>query len=127
MQAARALARVTFLSAPALIGLLYCTRVLPRLTSAPTGVARLWLAPDRRRRTGGGGRRGHGTRGRGQSALARALLGLYSLKSGRVLLDGRPLGDIPVAERATRIGYLPQEPWLFSGTIRDSILLGSAT
>jgi ATP-binding cassette subfamily B multidrug efflux pump len=65
--------------------------------------------------------------GSGKSALARALLGLYPLDSGRVLLDGRPLEDIPVAEHAARTGYLAQDPFLFSGTIRDNILLGSVT
>jgi ABC-type multidrug transport system fused ATPase/permease subunit len=63
--------------------------------------------------------------GSGKSALARALLGLYPLEAGQVLLDGRSLGDIPGAERAARIGYLPQDPYLFSGTVRDNILLGS--
>jgi ATP-binding cassette subfamily B multidrug efflux pump len=65
--------------------------------------------------------------GSGKSALARALVGLYPLESGQVLLDGRLLKDIPVAERAVRIGYLPQDPYLFSGTVRDNILLGTAT
>jgi ATP-binding cassette subfamily B multidrug efflux pump len=65
--------------------------------------------------------------GSGKSALARTLLGLYPLVSGQVLLDGRPLEDIPVAERAARIGYLPQDPYLFSGTVRENILLGSTT
>jgi ATP-binding cassette, subfamily B, multidrug efflux pump len=65
--------------------------------------------------------------GSGKSALARVLLGLYPLESGQVLLDGRPLEDIPVAERAARIGYLPQDPYLFSGTVRENILLGSET
>ncbi len=65
--------------------------------------------------------------GAGKSALARALLGLYPLEAGQVLLDGRPLEDIPVAERAVRTGYLPQDPYLFSGTVRDNIVLGSAT
>jgi ABC-type multidrug transport system fused ATPase/permease subunit len=64
--------------------------------------------------------------GSGKSALARALLGLYPLESGQVLLDGRPLEGIPVAERAARIGYLPQDPYLFSGTVRENIVLGSA-
>jgi ABC-type multidrug transport system fused ATPase/permease subunit len=64
--------------------------------------------------------------GAGKSALARALLGLYPLEAGQVLLDGRPLEDMPVAERAARTGYLPQDPYLFSGTIRDNILLGAA-
>jgi ABC-type multidrug transport system fused ATPase/permease subunit len=68
-----------------------------------------------------------GSVGAGKSALARALLGLYPLESGQVLLDGRPLEDFPVAERAARTGYLPQDPCLFSGTVRDNIVLGSAT
>jgi len=65
--------------------------------------------------------------GSGKSALARALLGLYPLDSGQVLVDGRRLEDIPVAERVARTGYLPQDPYLFSGTVRDNIVLGAAT
>lgn len=65
--------------------------------------------------------------GSGKSAMARALLGLYPLEAGQVLVDGRPLEDIPAAERAARTGYLPQDPYLFSGTVRDNILLGSTT
>jgi ATP-binding cassette, subfamily B, multidrug efflux pump len=64
--------------------------------------------------------------GSGKSALARALLGLYPIESGQVLFDGRPLEDIPLAERAARVGYLAQDPYLFSGTVRENILLGSA-
>src|SRR5919197_996765 len=65
--------------------------------------------------------------GAGKSALARVLLGLYPLEAGRVLLDGRPLEDMPVVERTARIGYLPQDPYLFSGTVRENIVLGSVT
>jgi ATP-binding cassette subfamily B multidrug efflux pump len=64
--------------------------------------------------------------GSGKSALARVLLGLYPIESGQVLFDGRPLEDIPVAERVARMGYLAQDPYLFSGTVRENILLGSA-
>jgi ATP-binding cassette, subfamily B, multidrug efflux pump len=64
--------------------------------------------------------------GSGKSALAKALLGLYPLESGQVLLNGRPLEGIPVAERTARIGYLSQDPYLFSGTVRENIVLGSA-
>lgn len=60
--------------------------------------------------------------GSGKSALARVLLGLYPLASGRVLLDGQPLEALSQAERAARIGYLPQTPFLFSGTVRENIL-----
>ncbi len=61
--------------------------------------------------------------GSGKSALARALLGLYPLAAGRVLLNGQPVETLSPAERATRIGYLPQTPFLFSGAICDNILL----
>ena len=63
--------------------------------------------------------------GSGKSALARVLLGLYPLEAGRVLLDGRPLEDMPAAERAARMGYLSQDLYLFSGTVRENIVLGS--
>jgi len=62
--------------------------------------------------------------GSGKSAVARAVLGLYPLESGRVLWDGAPLESVPVAERRARCGYLPQEVGLFSGSIRENILMG---
>jgi ATP-binding cassette, subfamily B, multidrug efflux pump len=65
--------------------------------------------------------------GAGKSALAKVLLGLYPLESGQVLFDGRPLEEMPLAEHAARTGYLSQDPYLFSGTVRDNIVLGSAT
>ncbi|MGD9316728.1 MAG: ABC transporter ATP-binding protein [Anaerolineae bacterium] len=61
--------------------------------------------------------------GSGKSALARALLGLYPLGAGYVLLDDCPLDTLSEAERAARIGYLPQHPVLFSGTIRQNLWL----
>src|SRR5499426_3594344 len=65
--------------------------------------------------------------GSGKSALARALLGLYPLESGQVLLDGRPLDDMPAAERAARVGYVPPGPLLSAPTLPDNLVLGSAT
>jgi ABC-type multidrug transport system fused ATPase/permease subunit len=64
--------------------------------------------------------------GAGKSALARAMLGLYPLEAGQVLLDGCALEDIPIAVRTARIGYLPQDPVLFSGTVRDNIVFAPA-
>jgi ABC-type multidrug transport system fused ATPase/permease subunit len=61
--------------------------------------------------------------GSGKSALARALLGLYPLEAGCVKLDGCRLDTLSGAERAVRIGYLPQNPVLFSGTIRHNLWL----
>jgi ABC-type multidrug transport system fused ATPase/permease subunit len=59
--------------------------------------------------------------GCGKSALARVLLGLYPLAEGQVLLDGVPLTALSHPERVARISYLPQNPFLFSGTVRDNI------
>lgn len=59
--------------------------------------------------------------GCGKSALARAMLGLYPLESGQILLDGVDLMSLSPDERAARIGYLPQNPFLFSGRMRDNI------
>jgi ATP-binding cassette, subfamily B, multidrug efflux pump len=61
--------------------------------------------------------------GSGKSALAQVLTGLLPRAAGEILLDGRSLEDVAVAERAARVGVLPQEPFLFSGTVRENILL----
>ncbi|HEY3186990.1 MAG TPA: ABC transporter ATP-binding protein, partial [Solirubrobacteraceae bacterium] len=58
---------------------------------------------------------------------ARALLGLYPLAAGRVLVDGVPVEDVPAGERAARSGYLPQDPYLFSDTVRGNVLMRSGT
>jgi ABC-type multidrug transport system fused ATPase/permease subunit len=59
--------------------------------------------------------------GCGKSALARVLLGLYPLEKGQILLNGEPLTCLSPADRAAQIGYLPQNPFLFSGTVNDNI------
>jgi ABC-type multidrug transport system fused ATPase/permease subunit len=64
--------------------------------------------------------------GSGKSSLARVLLGLYPAESGQVLLEGEPLGELSGKERASRIGYLPQNPFLFSGTITENVLLSAS-
>jgi len=62
-----------------------------------------------------------GSVGCGKSALARALLGLSPLQEGQVFLNGVPANSLSPAERAAQIGYLPQNPFLFSGTVGDNI------
>ena len=66
-----------------------------------------------------------GAVGSGKSALAKALVGLYPLEQGQILVDGVPLDAIGAEERAALIGYLPQDPWLFSGTVRENIVFGA--
>ncbi len=65
--------------------------------------------------------------GSGKSALAKVLLGLYPLESGRMLLNGRGSEEASIARRTANTGYLGQEPFLFSGTVCENILLGSTT
>ncbi len=64
--------------------------------------------------------------GSGKSALARVLLGLHPLDAGRALIDGAPAETMDETTRAARIGYLPQEPYLFSDTVAGNILMAPA-
>lgn len=61
--------------------------------------------------------------GSGKSALARLAVGVYPPGQGRVLLDGIPVAELGPFERARRVGYLGQEPHLFSGSIAENALL----
>ncbi len=62
--------------------------------------------------------------GSGKSALLRAILGLYPVEKGEVRYNGQVLTDIPPELRIAQIGYLPQDPFLFSGTIHENIVFG---
>lgn len=61
--------------------------------------------------------------GSGKSALARLAAGIYPPDSGSVLLDGEPVALLMPEERASRVGYLAQEPHLFSGSLTDNVSL----
>src|SRR6266567_2235375 len=61
--------------------------------------------------------------GSGKTALTRAILGLYPLESGSVLIDGWPVEELPASERTGLIGYLPQNALLFSGSLRENVTL----
>ena len=61
--------------------------------------------------------------GAGKSALARAAAALYPLEAGRVLVGGRDAAALPPGALAARAGYLPQDGYLFSGTVRENVLL----
>jgi ABC-type multidrug transport system fused ATPase/permease subunit len=61
--------------------------------------------------------------GSGKSALARLAAGLYRPDTGTVEIDGRPAAGSDPALRAATVGYLGQEPQVFSGTVADNITL----
>lgn len=62
-----------------------------------------------------------GPSGAGKSTLARALVGIAPLVNGAVRIDGAALADWPERQLTSAIGYVPQEPTLFRGTIKENI------
>ncbi|MEM8812026.1 MAG: type I secretion system permease/ATPase [Pseudomonadota bacterium] len=62
--------------------------------------------------------------GSGKTTIGKLLAGLYEPDSGRILIDGIDSRQYEPAELRRAIGFLPQEPELFAGTLRDNIRLG---
>lgn len=62
--------------------------------------------------------------GAGKSTLLRLLAGLYQPQQGRVLLDGMDIEHISRGVVSENIGYLQQDTKLFSGTLRENLILG---
>lgn len=65
-----------------------------------------------------------GPSGGGKSTVARLLLRFYDPQAGQILIDGRDISDYRIRSLRSRIGLVPQEPILFSGSILDNILYG---
>jgi ATP-binding cassette subfamily B multidrug efflux pump len=65
-----------------------------------------------------------GETGSGKTSLVNLLPRLYNYTTGEILLDGRPLRDYPLAQLRRSIGYVPQETFLFSQTLRENIAFG---
>lgn len=66
-----------------------------------------------------------GPTGGGKTTTASLIARLYDPTSGMVLLNGRDIRSFSPQERADKIGFILQEPFIFTGTVRDNILFGN--
>ena len=62
-----------------------------------------------------------GPTGAGKSTLAKLVTRFYDPTAGRVTIDGHDLRDVTVNSLRRQLGVVPQEPFLFTGTIRDNV------
>lgn len=65
-----------------------------------------------------------GESGSGKTTLAKLLLYLYKAEKGEILINGNNIKDIRIETLRERIAYIPQETFLFSGSIYDNLTLG---
>ena len=65
-----------------------------------------------------------GNTGSGKSTIANLLCRLYDTTSGRITIDGIDVRDYDIATLRSQIGYVPQDVFLFSDTIRNNIGFG---
>lgn len=68
-----------------------------------------------------------GPSGIGKSTLAGLLTGMLEPQAGRVLLGGVPIREIPAGVRHRMVALIPQEAYVFAGTVRDNVGLFAQT
>ena len=66
-----------------------------------------------------------GSNGSGKTTLARLILRLYEPTGGAIYFDGIDSRQIDPIFIRSQIGYVPQEPWIISGSIKDNLTLGN--
>jgi ATP-binding cassette subfamily B protein len=66
-----------------------------------------------------------GPTGGGKTTTASLIARLYDATSGTIYLDGKDIRSYGATERTKKIGFILQEPFLFTGTIKDNILYGN--
>jgi ATP-binding cassette subfamily B protein len=68
-----------------------------------------------------------GPTGSGKSTLVNLIPRLYDAEPGTVLIDGRPIRSFRLEDLRRNIGFVPQETFLFSDTIRENVAFGVAS
>ena len=68
-----------------------------------------------------------GKTGSGKSTLVNLISRLYDTKEGSILIDGVPIKEINLNSLRDQIGFVPQDPFLFSDTIENNIKFGKET
>lgn len=66
-----------------------------------------------------------GSSGGGKSTITKLLPRFYEAKGGKILIDNCDTSEIKLEELRNNIGFVPQEPMLFTGTIYENILFGN--
>lgn len=65
-----------------------------------------------------------GPSGGGKSTICQLIMRFYDVDSGAILLDGRDIRDIKLKSLRERIGFVHQDVFLFTGTIKENIIYG---
>jgi ATP-binding cassette subfamily B protein len=65
-----------------------------------------------------------GRTGAGKTALVQLLARLFDVEQGSVTLDGRDVRTLPLGWLRRQVGLVPQDPFLFSRSIRDNVAFG---
>lgn len=65
-----------------------------------------------------------GSSGSGKTTLLKLLMKFYKLEEGQILIDGKDISELKTSSYREKIGYVPQESLLFSGTISENIAWG---
>jgi len=63
-----------------------------------------------------------GFSGSGKSTLINCIAKMFDYSSGSILLDGREIKDVSKKEIIHHVGYISQQPFIFSGTLRENLL-----
>jgi len=63
-----------------------------------------------------------GSTGAGKSTIANLLMGLLKADEGRILVNETPLEELDLVDLREAIAYVPQDPVLFTGTVRENVL-----